>query len=421
MGHQTGANPVVFWLIVIAIAFIISLFFRPVRVWLWGTWQRFQGYVLGRRAEKYVDTRRAGAEIDHRFNNIKDHYLKETVRDIQRFTNGDQKRVLKRLSTLRKYQEVTIARQIELEEQLAEESKNPPRERPRIKGILYYSVACLLALADIAITFMSLQALNYPVIFLLPSAVMLGVIGFLAGDFLGKNIEPAQKNPNKDKNRMAIILLASFSLLYCVVFGTMRFVYTQHDPTVPLTLNIFGSYGFISIIVGCSVMLGWLHEGITTKERLAQVKAYRARLEVGLERCDKQGAKMTEAFRAHLLSLESESALVRSQFRSGFDSSWTGRAPYGVEAPDSPLGFDEEMLKSLTWPDPPSGVVTLKPREKKTVDYTRYEEPPAPEPPVSATPIAPAQVPIQQQPSMRTPQSLRPHASPLQDGPPPIG
>lgn len=421
-----------FWFVLTAAVIIIALFFRPVRIWLWGMWFWFKGLLLGKRAAGYTDVRRVGAELDHTFHNIKYHYLKKTVRDIQSWTGGPQQRLLKRLGTLRKNKEEIAAQQAELEQKVAEERQNAPRERPRIKGLLYSIVAVLLAIADIAITFMCLQALNYPVIFILPSAIMLGLIGFLAGDFLGKNIEPAQKNPNKEKNRMAIVLLGAFSGVYCLVFGTMRFLYTQHDPSVSLALNIFGSYGFISIIVGCSVMLGWLHEGITTEERLTHVKARRARIEVGIDRCDKQGAKMTDSFRAHLLALESESALLRSQFRSGFDNTWPGRAPYGVESPASPLEYDEDMLKSLTWPDPPSGTVTLKPRPATIVDYTRYEEPtpaivsPAPVPTPKLQDPVPAPQQVRPTPQVAAPRAtVQPPSRPLtpafDDGPPPIG
>jgi hypothetical protein len=430
MGHYTDPNSWLFWLVLIAAVVVIALFFRPVRVWLWGTWLRFRGILLGHRATRYTDTRRVGAELDHNFHDVKYHYLKETVRDIQRWTSGPQKRLLKRLGTLRVYEKQVTAQQEELEKQLEEEQQNPPRERPRIKGLLYYIVATLLAIADIAITFMCLQALNYPVIFLLPSAVMLGLIGFLAGDSLGKNIEPAQKNPNKEKNRMAIVILAVFSVLYCSIFGTMRFLYTQHDSSVSPLLNFVGSYGFIAIIVGCSVMLGWLHEGITTEEQLAYVKARRARIEVSIDRCDKHGAKLTDAFRAHLLALESESALVRSQFRSGFDSAWTGRAPHGVESPASPLEYDEDILKSLTWPNPPNQTVTLKPRGPAIVDYSGYDEgvpqlaqphpaPPRPAPP-APPPVSPPARP-HSAPPRPAPPGPPPVSPALQDGPPPIG
>jgi hypothetical protein len=385
--------------------------------------------LLGHRAARYTDTRRVGAEIDQNFHVIKYHYLQETVRDIQRWTNGPQKRLLKRLGTLRVHEKKFAARQEELERRLEQEQLNPPRERPRIKGLFYYVVATLLAIADIAITFMCLQALNYPVIFLLPSAILLGLIGFLAGDFLGKNIEPAQKKPNKEQNRRAIVLLAIFSVLYCVVFGTMRFLYTQHDPSVSPMLNFVGSYGFIAIIVGCSVMLGWLHEGVTTDERLAYVKARRARIEVSIDRCNKQGAKVTDAFRAHLLTLESESALVRSQFRNGFDSAWRGRAPYGVESSASPLQYDEDMLKSLTWPNPPDQLVTLQPRSPMIADYTRYDEGtphvtqprPAPSRPASPPGVAtPSSQAYRASPRMES-SNPQPVSSVSKDGPPPIG
>lgn len=435
MGHHTDPPSWLIWLLLIAALVIIALLFRPVRVWLWGNWLWFKGILLGRRAKHYIDVRRAGAELDESYHGIKYRYMRKAVRDIQRWTGGPQKRLLKRLGTLRIQADTVAKQQIELEKKLEEERQSEQRERPRVKGQLYYIVATLLAIADIAITFMCLQALNYPVIFILPSAVMLGLVGFLAGDFLGKNIEPAQKNPNKEKNRMAIVLLGAFSSLYCIVFGTMRFLYTQHDSSVSPVLNFVGSYGFIAIIVGCSVMLGWLHEGVTTEERLAYVKARRARIEVNIDRCDKQGAKMTEAFRAHLLDIETESASIRTQFLNGFNSAWLGRAPYGVESSKSPLEYDEDMLKSLTWPDPPSGTVTLKLRPVIIVDYSKYDEPtpllgqphgPQPRPaqttPRSASPAA-VPPPVQPHPakSSAAPQTPRPVSSSLQDGPPPIG
>lgn len=454
MGHHPDVNKIITWVLIVVALVCIALLFppvrrfvRPVRIWVWGTWLWFSGFRLGRRAPKFeTDSRRVGDSIDNMYENVKSHYLKEAGQNIKNWTSGPQQRLVRRLRTLETQLGAAIDKQKELKERLEKEQENPPRDRPRIKGFIYGVVALLLAAADIAITFMCLQALNYPVIFLLPSALMLGIIGFLAGDYLGKNIEPAQTNPNNEKNQRAIILLGSFSLFYCIVFGTMRFIYTQHDPSVPLVLNMFGSYGFIAVIVGCSVMLGWLHEGITTLEQLSSITARITRIEISLQRCDRQGATMTEAFRAHLLSLESESAIVRSRFRNGFDSAWLGRAPYGVESPHSPLEFDEDMLKNLTWPNPPDEMVTMKVRPKKITDLTRYVEPvsdqqepivviqaapapsppaPAPSPPAPVPQAQPAPLPQAQPTVMRVVPKPAPPSPPissvLDDRPPVIG
>lgn len=435
MSHHVDYSHLIFWIVFTAAAaiFLGWLLFRPVRGWMWGTWLWFKGLLLGKRAGRYDDVRRPGAEIDDHYNEIKSRYVNAALTDIKRWTSGPQKRLIKRLGTLRKAKEEAQEREAELQLKRAEERQNPSRERPRFKGPFYWVVAVLLALADVAITFMCLQSLDYPVIFLIPSAFILGIIGYLAGEYLGKNIEPAQKQTNKEKNRIAIVLFATFSVMYCIILGTIRFLYTQHDASVSPALNFFGSYGFIAIIVGCSVMLGWLHEGITTEELLLQVRKRRARIDMAIDRCDKQGAKMTDAFHAHLLVLESRSTVMRSQFRNGFDRAWLGRAPYGVQTPDSPLDYEEDMLTSLTWPDPPRSNVAVKPRPKRIVDLSPYEEPEHPaqrtlpevKPPLGQRPLQPppnapsvlAQAPI--------PLPAQPKSSPirptLQDGPPPIG
>ncbi len=429
MSHHIDYGHLIFWILFIAAVgiFIGWLLFRPVRGWMWGTWLWFKGLLLGKRAARYDDVRRPGAEIDDNYNEIKARYVNAGLTDIKRWTSGPQKRLTKRLGQLKKAKEETQEREAELEQKRLEERQNPPRERPRFKGPFYSVVAVLLAVADVAITFMCLQSLDYPVIFLIPSAIILGIIGYLAGEYLGRNIEPAQKNPNKEKNRVAIVLFASFSVMYCIILGTIRFLYTQRDASVSLELNFFGSYGFIAIIVGCAVMLGWLHEGVTTEELLLQVRKRRARIEMAMDRCDKQGAKMTDAFHAHLLALESRSTLMRSQFRNGFDRAWLGRAPYGVQTPDSPLDYGEDLLNSLTWPDPPRLNVSVKSRPKRIVDLSPYEEPePPPKPPIrspqglrSLQPNAPPivkQAPVAHQQPM--PGST---GSTVHDGPPPIG
>ena len=430
MSHHIDYGRLIFWILFIAAVciFIGWLLFRPVRGWMWGTRLWFEGRLLGKRAGRYEDARRPGAEIDDNYNEVKTWYVNAGLTDIKRWTSGPQKRLIKRLGTLRKAKEETQEREAELEQRRAEERQNPPRERPRFKGPFYWVVAVLLALADVAITFMCLQSLDYPVIFLIPSAIILGIIGYLAGEYLGRNIEPAQKNPNKEKNRIAIILFATFSVMYCIILGTIRFLYTQRDAGVSPALNFFGSYGFIAIIVGCSVMLGWLHEGITTEELLLQARKRRARIDMAIDRCDKQGAKMTDAFHAHLLALESRSTLMRSQFRNGFDRAWLGRAPYGVQTPDSPLDYGEDLLTSLTWPDPPRLNVSLKSRPKRIVDLSPYEEPErAPKAvvrsqqgqrslqPNAAPAVTQAPVAVKPQPGSG------PTGTTAQDGPPPIG
>lgn len=377
-----------YWLLLLALSLVLfSLFFPAVRLWIWKIWKWQQGRWLAYRARKNneTDPRKTSYALDAGYNDIKAHYRKRVKRDIEKFRTGKQNRVLKRIATLKKMCEHVEHRIKDLKSLLNEENESPSRDRPRIKGLLYYSVATLLAIADIAITFMALQSLNYPVLFLLPSAFMLGIVGFLAGDFLGKNIEPAQKNPNPEKNRMAIILLATFSALYCIIFGTIRFLYTQRDPHVPLALNIFGSYGFIFVVVGCAVMLGWLHEGMTTKERIEEAEGRLNRLKTSLERCDRHGSTLTSAFKTRMSALDEESKEVRGRFHDGFDSAWRDRAPYGVQAFDSALfnkGDDDSCFDCLVWPDPPRELKRITTVEQERYDLDRYLEPaPSPESP----------------------------------------
>lgn len=370
-----------YWLLLFALSLVLlSLFSPSVRLWIWKIWKWNQGRWLAYRARRNneTDPRKTGDALDSGYNDIRAHYRKRVKRDIEKFRRGKQNRVLKRFGTLKNMCDHVARRIAELKTLLSEEKESPSRDRPRIKGLLYYSVATLLAIADIAITFMALQSLNYPVLFLLPSAFMLGIVGFLAGDFLGKNIEPAQKNPNPEKNRMAIILLATFSFLYCVIFGTIRFLYTQRDPSVPLALNIFGSYGFIFVVVGCAVMLGWLHEGMTTKERLEEAENRLNRLNSAFERCDRHGSTLTSAFRTRISALEEESKEVRGRFRDGFDSAWRDRAPYGVQPFDSALfkkGDDDSCYDCLIWPDPPRKLVRMTTVDPEPRDLDRYLDP----------------------------------------------
>ena len=240
MSHHIDYGHLNFWILFIAAVgiFIGWLLFRPVRGWMWGTWLWFKGLLLGKRAARYDDVRRPGAEIDDNYNEIKARYVNAGLTDIKRWTSGPQKRLTKRLGQLKKAKEETQERETELEQKRLEERQNPPRERPRFKGPFYSVVAVLLAVADVAITFMCLQSLDYPGTFLIPSAIILGIIGYLAGEYLGRNIEPAQKNPNKEKNRVAIVLFASFSVMYCIILGTIRFLYTQRDASVSLELKL---------------------------------------------------------------------------------------------------------------------------------------------------------------------------------------
>lgn len=370
-----------YWLLIFALLLVIfSLFFPSVRLWVWKIWKWHQGRRLAYRARKNnaTDSRKTGDALDSGYNDIRTHYRKRVKREIEKFRRGKQNRVLKRFATLKNMYEHVARRVEELKTLLNEEKESPPRDRPRIKGLLYSSVATLLAIADIAITFMALQSLNYPVLFLLPSAFMLGIVGFLAGDFLGRNIEPAQKNPNPEKNRMAIILLGAFSFLYCLIFGTIRFLYTQRDPSVPLALNIFGSYGFIFVVVGCAVMLGWLNEGKTTKEKIEEAENRLNRLNTALERCDGHGSTLTSAFKTRMSALEEESKEVRGRFLDGFDSAWRDRAPYGVQRFDSALfgkGDDDSCNDCLVWPDPPRVLVRMKTVDPEPRDLDRYLDP----------------------------------------------
>jgi hypothetical protein len=194
----------------------------------------------------------------------------------------------------------------------------------------------------------------------------------------------------KLKHLQSIIFLISANVVICGIAGTIRFSYTRrelHGDIITTTvssvqphghanigMDIISSYGILVAIILASVVLGWLHQGVTTAERLASVKRRCARLELLIKRANRTGLRATEAFQAHVMALQNESAVLRSRFHDGFDRTWKGRTPRGVQTPASPLEGVDTILKGLTWP-PSISRIEWPQQDVEIVDLDKYIDP----------------------------------------------
>jgi hypothetical protein len=407
-----------FWLgllaAIVAIAFLL-------RFWLSGTWLWFRGWQLG-RSKSQADLQNVSLALDNGLAGPKRRYENRSNAHIERWLRTKHHRLANAYSDLQKKLVVTEERQKELEEQIADPGR-VISERPRVKDAPYYTFAVLLAFSDIAFTFLCLQALMLPIIFLLPAAFLFGIAGFFIGDMLGKNIDPqaqsSRQRTSMEKRRTTVYLLSAAAVLYCTVLGTLRFLYTQHAGNGTVAINLVASYGVIVFIVVCSAILGWAHEGETLEERLAKVKQRKARFAIRAERCNKSGQKETEAFHAHLQKLDSASAILRTRYRQGFDSAWNGKPPYGVESASSPLLLEEKLLQKIAWPPVGDAVAPPVRRERVDVDLAKYVDPN----PIQAAAQQPQVTqPVPQSTPPPSPQPRTPASSPkpsFLEGPPP--
>jgi hypothetical protein len=357
-----------FWLILISLCIVFALCFRPIRIWLRSVYLYRRGADLAHKATKFAEYARVGHALDQGYNNEKSRYKKKISNEYGHWGRWTQAPIEKRVETLTALLADAEKQQRELEFKLAEEKLTAPRQRIRVRDGFYYPAAGLLFIADIGFTYLCVQVLGLSPLFIFPMALILGGASWFLGDALGKEIEPElePRTPAEHRKHLqSIIFLISANVVICGIAGTIRFSYTrremhgdmittsvssvQSQGHANLGVDLISSYGILIAIILASVVLGWLHQGMTTAERIAALKRRCARLQLLIKRANRTGLR----------------------FHDGFDRTWKGRTPRGVQTPASPLEGVDTILKGLTWP-PSMSRIEWPQQDVEIVDLDRY-------------------------------------------------
>jgi hypothetical protein len=226
---------------------------------------------------------------------------------------------------------------------------NNDRLQPISRGA-YIALTVPIAIGDVGFTFVAFELWDFPVVLLVPTAILFGLLGVVFGHFAGHAVHA------RERIRAGVII--TFCLLYALVLGSMRYAYMSRQNHDALAANVISSWGVIVVLVAASAVLAsqLRYRSSVERARLAESRERRLR-----ERALQHGKLMTEALTARIKEKFAFTSALINAYRRGFNLLWRGEPPAVPEPVFS-------VPSQIVWPPaPPEAPPVAEQRPRATI------------------------------------------------------